>query len=162
MSELAHLHAYRFGPDAVFEGGLVGAIERLGLDKDFKLLDGLFVRRDADGAGLEAIDLGVAGSTFASLLDFRLDPARRRSLTEQTLTEHRRGVPRDLIDDLAATLTPGAAILALLHLGSTAAILDDEVARCGGQTMIAAQVDAGELADLGAQLREAASATAGE
>jgi hypothetical protein len=159
MSEPAYLHAYRFDPDAVFEGGLVGAIERLGIQKDYKLLDGLFVRRDPAGDGLEAIDMGAAGTTFASLLDFRLDPARRRTLTERTLTEHRHGVPRQLIDDLAATLTPGAAILALLHLGSTLTTLDDAATRCGGRAIIDEPVDARELADVGARLREAATAT---
>ena len=82
MSEPAHLRVYRFDPGAVFEGGLVGAIERLSLGRDTKLLDALFVMRDPASGGVAAVDLasGGAGSTLASMLDFRLDPARRERL----------------------------------------------------------------------------------
>ena len=97
MSRPAHLRVYRFDPGAVFEGGLVGAVERMQLATDTKLLDALFVAQDPEGGGLAAVDLagGGAGGTFASLLDFRLDARRRHAITERTLAEHRGGVPLD-------------------------------------------------------------------
>jgi hypothetical protein len=154
MSALAHLRAYRFEPGAVFEGGLLGAIERMELGGGAKLLDALFVRRDAESGALDAVDLatGGAGATFASLLDFRLDAGRRGAITERTLAEHRGGVPRPLIEAVAATLEAGAAILAVLHTGRAPTVLDDSVARAHGRLLAADPVDAQTLADVGEQL----------
>jgi hypothetical protein len=162
MSELAHLRVYRFDSSAVFEGGLLAAVERLELDKDRELLDALFVRRDPASGALEAVDLGIGGTgaTFASLLDFRLDPGRRRALTERTLREHRGGVPRPLIEAIAATLQAGDAIFTVLQTGPTAEVLEDAVARCGGQRIADQPVDARALAQAGARLRTAVGAAA--
>jgi len=162
MSEPAHLRVYRFDPGALFEGGLVGAIERLSLGRDTKLLDALFVMQDPASGGLAAVDLGSgsAGGTFASLLDFRLDAGRRAAITERTLAEHRGGVPRPLIEAVAATLEAGAAILAVLHTGSPPTVLDDSVARAHGRLLAADPVDAQTLGDVGAQLLTAAGSPA--
>src|SRR5262245_37601543 len=112
-----HLRVYRFDPGAVFEGGLVGAVERMQLEGGVTLLDALSGTPDEPSGEFAAVDLasGRAGGTFASLLDFRLDAARRQAITERTLAEHRDGVPRDLIEEIAATLEAGAAILVVLH-----------------------------------------------
>jgi hypothetical protein len=161
VSELAHLRVYRFDASAVFEGGLLAAIERLELGTDRgKLLDALFVRSDTASGALEAVDLGIgrAGATFTSLLDFRLDSGRRRALTERTLTEHRGGVPRPLIEAIAATLQAGAAIFAVLQTGPTATVLEDAVARCGGQRIADEPVDGRALAQVGPRLRRAVGA----
>src|SRR5512144_2429608 len=130
MSVLARLRVYRFDPGAVFEGGLLGAIERMELGAEAKLLDALFVRRDATRGAFDAVDLaaGGAGGTFASLLDFRLEPRRRRAITERTLAEHSGGVPRPLIEAIAAAVQAGVAILAVLLTGPAATVLDDAVA----------------------------------
>jgi hypothetical protein len=79
MSSLTRLRVYRFEPGAVFEGGLLGALERIKLSGE-----------------LAAVDLTSGGDdgTFATMLDFRLDAGRRRAVTERTLAEHRGGVPR--------------------------------------------------------------------
>jgi hypothetical protein len=155
VSEPAQLRVYRCDSSAVFEGGLLAAIERLAFGKE--LLDALFVRRDTESAALEAVDLGVggAGGTFASLLDFRLDSGRRRALSQCTLTEHRGGVPRPLIEEIAATLEPGDAIFAVLQTGPAATVLEDAVARCGGQRIADEPVAPRTLAQVGAQLRRA-------
>jgi hypothetical protein len=154
MSALAHLRAYRFEPGAVFEGGLLGAIERMELGGGAKLLDALFVRRDAESGALDAVDLatGGAGATFASLLDFRLDAGRRRSITERTLAEHPGGVPRSLIDAIAATLQADVAIFAVLSTGGTATVLSDAVVRCGGRPIADEPVDARVLGQVGPRL----------
>jgi hypothetical protein len=148
---------YRFESGAVFEGGLLGAIERMQLAGDAELLDALFVRRDAASGALDAVDLaaGGVGGTFASLLDFRLEPRRRRAITERTLAEHRGGVPRSLIEAIAATLEAGVAIFAVLHTGRSAAVLDEAAARCGGRLIADEPVDARALAQVDPQLRAA-------
>lgn len=160
MSELTHLRVYRFESDAVFEGALLGAIERMELGGDARLLDALFVRRDAASGALDAVDLatGTADATFASLLDFRLDPERRRSITERTLAERPGGVPRPLIDAMGVTLQAGAALFAVLQAGPTATALEDAVARCGGRLIADEPVDARALAQVGPRLRAAVSA----
>ena len=164
MTELAHLRVYRFDSNAVFEGGLIGAIERLELEKGQKLLDALFLRRDTASGALEAVDLAIGGAdaTFASLLEFRLESGRRRALTERTLSEHRRGFPRPLIEAIAATLSAGAAIFAVLQSGPTATVLEDAVERCGGQRIADEAVDARALAQVGSQLRRAVGAPSAE
>ena len=154
MSQPAHLRVYRFDPGAVFEGGLIGAVERIKLGRDTKLLDALFVTQDPASGGLAAVDLasGGAGGTFASMLDFRLDAGRRRAITERTLAEHRGGVPRPLIEAIAATLEAGAAIFAVLHTGGAPTVLDDAVERSQGRRIADDPVDAQTLADAGPQL----------
>lgn len=161
---LARLRVYRFEPGAVFEGGLVGAIERLQVSGDAQLLDAVFVGRDAESGGVNAIDLatGGAGATLASLLDFRLDPRRRRALTERTLTEHARGVPRALIEEIAATLGAGAALLAVLDTGGAVRELEDAVVRCGGRALADEPVDARALGEVGDRLRSVLTAPAPE
>jgi hypothetical protein len=162
MSELAQLRVYRFEPGTVFEGGLVGAVERMELGGDAQLLDGLFVTNDPASGGLAAVDLasGSAGGTFASMLDFRLDPGRRRAITERTLAEERGGVPRPLIEMIATTLERGAAILAVLHTGGPPTAIEDAVARSRGRLIANDAVDARALAHADQQLRTAvASAT---
>jgi hypothetical protein len=160
MSQPAYLRVYRFDPGAVFEGGLVGAIERMKLGSDTKLLDAVFVTNDPASGGLAAVDLasGGAGGTFASMLDFRLDAGRRQAVTERTLAEHRGGVPRLLIEAIAATLEAGAAILAVLHTGGAPTVLDDAVARSHGRLIADDQVDAPTLAHAAPQLLAAVGA----
>lgn len=162
MSKLAHLRVYRFDPGAVFEGGLLAALERMQLGQDWKLLDVLFLIRDATSGEFEAVDRATGGgdATLASLLDFRLDPGRRRAVTERTLAEHPGGVPRPLIEAIAATLEPGAAIFAVLHAGGAATVLEDAVARCGGRRIADEPADnAATLAEVGQRLSTAVSAS---
>jgi hypothetical protein len=157
-----HLRVYRFDPGSVFEGGLVGAIERMNLGLDTKLLDALFVTDDSGSGGLAAVDLasGGAGGTFTSMLDFRLDPGRRQAVTERTLAEHRGGVPRSLIEAIATTLEAGAAIFAVLHTGGAATALDEAVSRSHGRLVANDPVDARALADAGPQLIAAVGSAA--
>jgi hypothetical protein len=150
----AHLRIYRFDPGTVFEGGLVGAVERLQLGRDTKLLDALFVTRDPSSGASAAVDLasGGAGGTFSSMLDFRLDAGRRQVITERTLAEHRGGVPRPLIEAVAGTLEAGAAVFAVLHTGDPPSVLDEAVTRSHGRLIADEPVDAQALAQTGPQL----------
>jgi hypothetical protein len=153
-SEPAHLRVYRFDPGTAFEGGLVSAVERMQVGPDTKLLDALFVTHDPASGSLAAVDLasGGADGTFASMLDFRLDAGRRQAITDRTLAEHRRGVPRPLIEAVAATLQDGAAIFAVLHSGAAPTVLDEAVARAHGRLIADDPVDAQGLGEAGPQL----------
>jgi hypothetical protein len=163
MIDVVQLRVYRFDPGTVFEGGLVGAFERMKLGLDTKLLDAVFVTHDPETGGLAAVDLasGVAGGTFASMLDFRLDAGRRQAITERTLAEHRGGVPRPLIEAIAATLEAGSAILAVLHTRGAPTALDEAVARAQGRLVANDPTDAQALAHAGPQLLAAVGSAAG-
>lgn len=162
MSEATHLRVYSFDPGAVFEGGLLGGIERMQLGHDGVLLDALFMRRDPSSGALDAVDLATGGgdATLASLLDFLLDPRRRRSITERTLAEHPGGVPRPLMEAMGATLEAGAAIFAILATGGTPTVLEEAVTRCGGRALAVEPIDARSLAQVGPRLLAAVGAAA--
>jgi hypothetical protein len=63
VSALASLRVYRFEPGAVFEGGLVGAVERMQFSGDAKLLDALFVTHDAASGALAAVEHTASAPT---------------------------------------------------------------------------------------------------
>ena len=157
----AQLRVYRFDPGSVFEGGLVGALERMQITGDSKLLDALFIARDADGT-LQAVDwvTGGASASFASLLDFRLDPGRRDAVTERTLAGHAGGVDPAVLEATARTLEAGAAVLAVLHTGPAPEVLDDAVTRCGGRAVADEAIDVQRLGEAGARVQAAAAAAA--
>jgi hypothetical protein len=56
MNKVARLRGYRSDPDAVLEGALLAALERMQLREDRTLLDVLFVTRDVTSGELEAVD----------------------------------------------------------------------------------------------------------
>jgi hypothetical protein len=148
----AQLLLYGFGPDANFEGQLVGALERIETGGTVRVIDGLFIRRDPQTDELSAIrlDRGAATGGTAALLGFRLDPAERRRATERALGG-------ETAQQLARALQPGAAMAAVLVQHAWAEALDDAVARTGGTQLHSAFVEASGLADLADHLLDAAS-----
>ena len=148
------LLVYEFGPDARFEGGILGAIERIETGTGISVREALFVATDAETGELSAIDL--RGDGAADLLLFRLDAAERRRATERTLRRSA-GLPGDTIRELARALEPGSAIVAILLEHDWAAALADAVSRTGGAALVNEPVDATALDDLTPQLLAATS-----
>jgi hypothetical protein len=146
----AQLLVYRFGPAAVYEGRLVGALERIESGGALRVLEALFVRRDAATGELDAVDVRShgAGGLVAPLLDFRLDAARRRHATERVLSGHR-GTP---VRDLGSHLEPGEAMAIVLVEHVWARALEDAVARSGGIRLANEFVDATALPELSLDL----------
>jgi len=123
--------AYRFQPGSTFEGQLGGALQRIESGGALRVLDALFVTRDADSGELSAISLaggGSGGMTTSRLLGFRLDEGERRAATRRVLA----GTDAESVQELAASLEPGGAIAALLVEHAWADALEDAVARVGG------------------------------
>jgi hypothetical protein len=140
---------YTFGPDARFEGQLVGAFERIESGGAVRVIDALFVASDPETGELVAIDLrGGAGGILAELLDFRLDPASRRRATERALHPQAGGLPAEALRRLGEALDRGAAMLALLLEHAWAETLEDAVSRTGGTPLASDFVDATTLAEL--------------
>jgi hypothetical protein len=137
---------YRFGGSGQFEGQLLGALERLEAGGSLRVLDTLFVGKDATTGELAAIELRRvgAGGIVAPLVSFRLDAAERRRATERALT----GSSAGLIGSLAGTLEPGEAVAAVLVAHVWADVLDEAVARMGGAPQASELVSAATLAEL--------------
>jgi hypothetical protein len=164
----AQLLLYAFGPDANFEGHLVGALERVESGGALRILDALFVMSDRETGELVAIDLrgSAGGIVVAPLLDFRLDPASRRRATERALSPHASGLPAEALRELGEALEPGAAIVALLVEHRWAKTLEEAVSRTGGTPLASEFVQATTLAELAPAVLAAArhggdSATSG-
>ncbi len=153
MTGPRQLLVYEFGPDAEYEGRLVGALERIEAEPASRVLDGLYVGVDADTAALEAIDLRSAGSSqaVARLLTFRLDPSARRRATERALGDSG-SVPAATLRELAGALEPGGALVALLVERIETGELDEAVSRSGGRAVGRSSVEATSLAELAAEL----------
>ena len=140
------LLAYRFGPEAEYEGRLVGALERIESGGALRILDALFVQRDAGTGELDAVAVrGTgAGGLVAPLVGFRLDAAQRRRSTQRALVGDR----APAIHDVASHLGPGEAMALVLveHLWATA--LEDAVARTGGTPVVSEFVEAARISEL--------------
>jgi hypothetical protein len=142
---------YRFGPGADFEGRLVGALERIDTGGAMRVLEALFVHRDAGSGELSAVAVRGqgAGGFAAALIGFRLDEAERRRTTERAMRAGTRTVPADTVRDLGAALAPGCAIAAVLVEHVWAAALEEAVSQTGGTALsrdFVAATDLGELA----------------
>jgi hypothetical protein len=135
------LLVYGFGPEADFEGRLLGALERLESGGTLRILDTLFLNRDVETGELTAVAVrgDGAGRIVAPLLDFRLDPAARGRATRRALREA-------AVEQLAGTLRPGSAIAAVLVEHVWARALEDAVSRTGGTPLASEFVDATALA----------------
>ena len=149
---------YHFGPEARFEGQLVGALERMEAGGAVRILDVFFVSRDAESGEVAAFNRkgDGAGGIVAPLLDFRLDPAARRRATRRALDDGLPGIPSETLRDVFESLTPGSALAAVLIEHVWAQNLADAVARVGGTAVSHEDVDATTLADLAPHLLQAA------
>jgi hypothetical protein len=134
---------YRFDPDSRLEGALAGALERIDRSTNGHVHDALLVACERGSGETVAIDLttAYADGSVAAMLDFRLDPRRRRTLTARTLSSRRPGFPRGAVEAVGATLEPGTAVLAVLFEGDVAPVLDEAVARSGGRRVADDPVD---------------------
>jgi hypothetical protein len=119
-----------------------------------RVLDAIFVHGDAETGELEAIAVhgDGAGRIVAPLLEFRLDPVRRRRATERALGGDRAAVVRSL----GAKLEKGESLAAVLVEHVWAIALEDAVARTGGTPVASEFIDVTSLAEL--SIEDAASA----
>jgi hypothetical protein len=161
MKPIIQLLAYRFGPDAAFEGRLVGALERMESGGTLRVLDVLFVGRDGQTGELlaAAVRSRHEGAVVAPLLGFRLDFAERRRLTERALRAYGRGEEPNPLRGLAATLPPGGGVAAVLVEHVWARALGDAVDQSSGSALLSEFVDATELTELTSRLAAAVAAS---
>jgi hypothetical protein len=155
----AQLLVYAFGPDAAFEGGLTGALERIESGGTLRILEAFFVQSEAATGELVAIDVRGrgAGGFVGPLLEFRLDPAARRRATRRALDTEGDGLSEETLRRLRQSLPPGAALAALLVEHVWMGAVEDAMARTGGRPLADEFVDARGLADIGPALLDAAA-----
>jgi hypothetical protein len=152
------LLVYEFGPDANFDGQLGGALERFESAGALRILEAMFIQRDAETDELVVIELrgSGAGGLISPILDFRFDPAARRRATDRALGASTSGIPGETLRELGRALAPGGAMAALLVKHEWAEAIEDAVARTGGSPLLTEFVRATTLPELAAELRFAA------
>ncbi len=148
---------YDFGPDADFQGQMVGALQRLESGGALKILDALFVHRHPDSDELDIVSLkgDGAGGITAPLLEFRLDEGARRRTTEKALRGRPGGMPPELLKEVGASLEPGCAIAAVLVDHAWRRALEDAVGRSNGVPLVSEFVDVTKLSELAPALLSA-------
>jgi hypothetical protein len=144
----------RFAAGGEFEGGLLGALERLEADGSCRVLDVLFARRNAESGELDVLVAGddSAGRMAAAVIEFRLDESSRRKRSAAALEAN----PE--LAQLADALELGAALGAvLLERRGQADLADlaDAIERAGGQTVRSELTDASSLRELLPQVMDA-------
>jgi hypothetical protein len=150
------LLVYRFGPEASFEGQLVGALERAEAGGALRVVEALFVGRHPETGEVVAFDERAGGEGFAAgALGFRLDERERGTATERAVGEDASGTA-SVLKEIAQTLEPGEAVAAVLLEHRWAAPLLDAVGRTGGRQLANEFVDAERFADVSAKLLAAA------
>jgi hypothetical protein len=148
---------YGFDAAARFEGRLVGALERMESGGTLRILEAMFLARDAETGELAAVDLRSrgAGSLVSPLIGFRLDEHERKRATERALG----GDAGDTLRALGAALAPGDAIAAVLVEHTWSRTLEDAVAQSGGTRISSGFFEVSTLAELLPQLVCATAAT---
>lgn len=137
------LLTFAFGPDAVFEGQMLGAVERLETGGALRVVQVIFVRRAQDGElSAFAHRGGTAGGIAGPGLEFRLDAQERRRSTERALAGAAGTGVRELADELA----PGSAVAAVFVEHRWLADFAEATERTGGAPVSSDFVDAEALA----------------
>jgi hypothetical protein len=156
MTRARHIEVFVFAFDeaqAQYEGRLIGALERAESGGAVRVVEVLFVSRETGSGELTAIRLAAGRGGFVGrMAELRLDGARRRERTRQTLEEP----GADVIRELAEAVQPGAAMAAILVEHPWVAALDEAVERSGGRRVLHEATAAGSLPDLAVQALSAA------
>ena len=103
------LLAIGFDPDANFEGRIMDELESLEHHETIRILDLLFVGKDAETGDLLALDYQgeELGAIIGALLGFDFEGEEPSELSE--IEGHAFGLSQTEIQDIAASLKPGSS-----------------------------------------------------
>src|SRR5215204_1034269 len=106
------LVAIGFSPDAEFEGRIMDELERLESHETIRILDLLFVGKDAETGDLLALDYQgeELGAIVGALLGFEFEDEQQQppgSAEEQKVESHAFGLSLREIEGMAASLERG-------------------------------------------------------
>jgi uncharacterized membrane protein len=108
------LLAVGFGPEANFEGRIMDELAKLENQKTIRILDLLFVHKDAQTGDLIALDYQgeELGAIVGALLGFEFEGDEQQpagSTDEERVESHAFGLSQREIEAMAATLEPGTS-----------------------------------------------------
>jgi uncharacterized membrane protein len=132
------LVALGFPPEAEFEGRIMAEIERLESHETIRVLDLLFVAKDAETGDLLALDYQGedSGAIVGALLGFEFqdDSGQPNGSTEGT-GDHAFGLSQSEIHDEGASLDPGSSAGFVLIEHVWARDLKDAIRNAGGSPL---------------------------
>jgi uncharacterized membrane protein len=104
------LLAVGFGPEAHFEGKIMDELSRLERHETIRILDLLFVGKDAETGDLLALDYQgeELGAIVGALLGFEFE-GEQQAESSQVLQGHAFGLSQREIEEIAASLAPGSS-----------------------------------------------------
>jgi hypothetical protein len=112
--------AIGFGPEAKFEGRILEELARLDGLGTVRVLDLLFVQKDADTGDLLALDVQGEnlGAIVGALLGFEFEPDADRAEQAGNVGEGAFGLSKSDLESMASELQPGhaAAVLLIEHV----------------------------------------------
>jgi uncharacterized membrane protein len=105
------LLAVGFGPEAKFEGKIMDELSRLECQETIRILDLLFVQKDAETGDLLALDYQGPdlGAIVGTLLGFEFEGDNERPIGLQEVESQAFGLSRKEIEEVAALLEPGCS-----------------------------------------------------
>jgi hypothetical protein len=147
------LVAFRFGPDAKFEGKVIAELDRLENVGTLRLLDLLFVGKDEESGDLLALDYqgedlgGIVGALLG--FEFEGDEQPESGGEEEP---HAFGLSKADIEEIGASLEPGhsAALLLVEHVWATD--FRDAVREAGGEAVAEGFLNPDAIAEVAPEL----------
>jgi len=106
------LLAIGFGPEAKFEGEIMDELSKLERQETIRILDLLFVQKDAETGDLLALDYQgeELGAIVGALLGFEFEGnGGRQAQSSQGSQGHAFGLSQREIEEIAASLDPGSS-----------------------------------------------------
>jgi hypothetical protein len=155
MSRLGpvQLIAAGFGADARYEGRIATELEKIEASGSLRVLDVLFVRKDAESGELQA--LNVQGAELGGIVRSLLGLGNGQGAPAPDVTPSSgRGVSRQEIEDVGAELAPGeaAGILLIEHIWARA--LEDAIEETGGTILQQSLLDPVTAEQIAAQVSD--------
>jgi uncharacterized membrane protein len=113
MTEIGpvQLLAIGFGSDAKFEGRIMDELSKLERHETIRILDLLFVQKDAETGDLLALDYQGEdlGAIVGALLGFEFEGEEDGSAEPSGVESHAFGLSQTEIQEIAASLDPGSS-----------------------------------------------------
>lgn len=105
------LLAVGFGPEARFEGRIMDELSKLERQETIRILDLLFVRKDAETGDLLALDYQGQdlGALVGTLLGFEFEGDDERPIDSLEMQSNAFGLSSKEIEEIAALLDPGSS-----------------------------------------------------
>jgi uncharacterized membrane protein len=152
--------AVAFGPNAEFEGKIIGELARLENEDTLRILDLLFVAKDAETGDLLALDHQGEdlGGIVGALLGFEFEGDEEPAPADDAGEHHAFGLSREQIEAMAASLDPGGAAAFVLIEHVWARELKRAVRDAGGVPIGEGFLTPELIASVGAELLAMAEA----